>query len=69
MTIELYTSNTPNGQKPSIMLEEIGLPYQIFPVNISQGEQHTDAFLAINPNGRIPAIIDRSVAGGNSGAR
>jgi GSH-dependent disulfide-bond oxidoreductase len=56
--IELYTWNTPNGQKPSIMLEEIGLPYQIFPVNISKGEQHTDAFLAINPNGKIPAIID-----------
>lgn len=64
MTIKLYTANTPNGQKPTIMLEEIGLPYQIFPVNISQGEQHTDAFLAINPNGRIPAIIDQSVAGG-----
>ncbi len=56
--IELYTWNTPNGQEPSIMLEEIGLPYQIFPVNISQGEQHTDTFLAINPNGKIPAIID-----------
>jgi hypothetical protein len=62
--IELYTANTPNGQKPSIMLEEIGLPYQIFPVNIAQGEQHTDAFLAINPNGKIPAIVDRSVEGG-----
>jgi GSH-dependent disulfide-bond oxidoreductase len=64
MTIELYTANTPNGQKPAIMLEEIGLPYQISPVNISQGEQHTDTFLAINPNGKIPAIVDRSVAGG-----
>jgi GSH-dependent disulfide-bond oxidoreductase len=64
MTIELYTANTPNGQKPAIMLEEIGLPYQIFPVNISQGEQHTDTFMAINPNGKIPAIVDRSVAGG-----
>jgi GSH-dependent disulfide-bond oxidoreductase len=62
--IDLYTWNTPNGQKASIMLEEIGLPYQIFPVNISQGEQHTEAFLAINPNGKIPAIIDRSVEGG-----
>jgi GSH-dependent disulfide-bond oxidoreductase len=64
MTIELYTANTPNGQKPAIMLEEIGLAYQIFPVNISQGEQHTDTFLAINPNGKIPAIIDRSIDGG-----
>jgi GSH-dependent disulfide-bond oxidoreductase len=64
--IDLYTANTPNGQKSSIMLEEIGLPYQIFPVNISQGEQHTDNFLAINPNGKIPAIADRSVDGGQS---
>ncbi len=57
--IDLYTANTPNGQKASIMLEEIGLPYQLFPINISKGEQHTEAFLAINPNGKIPAIIDR----------
>jgi GSH-dependent disulfide-bond oxidoreductase len=64
MTIDLYTANTPNGQKPAIMLEEIGLPYQIFPINISQREQHTDTFLAINPNGKIPAIVDRSVEGG-----
>jgi GSH-dependent disulfide-bond oxidoreductase len=63
MMINLYTANTPNGQKSSIMLEEIGLPYQIFPVNISQGEQHADTFLAINPNGKIPAIVDRSVDG------
>lgn len=62
--IDLYTANTPNGQKASIMLEEIGLPYQIFPINISQGEQHTDAFLAINPNGKIPAILDQDVEGG-----
>ena len=56
--LDLYTWNTPNGQKAAIMLEEIGLPYQIFPIDISQGAQHTDAFLAINPNGRIPAIVD-----------
>jgi GSH-dependent disulfide-bond oxidoreductase len=56
--LDLYTWNTPNGQKAAIMLEEIGLPYQIFPINISQGAQHTDAFLAINPNGKIPAIVD-----------
>ncbi len=62
--IDLYTWNTPNGQKASIMLEEIGLPYQLFPINIGQGEQHTESFLAINPNGKIPAIVDRSVAGG-----
>ena len=57
--IDLYTANTPNGQKASIMLEEITLSYQIFPVNIAKEEQHSDAFLAINPNGKIPAIIDR----------
>ncbi len=66
--IELYTANTPNGQKPSIMLEESALPYQIFPINISQGEQHTDAFLAINPNGKIPAIVDDSQRVFESGA-
>ena len=57
--IELYTANTPNGQKASIMLEEIGLPYQLFTINIAKGEQHAEAFLAINPNGKIPAIVDR----------
>jgi GSH-dependent disulfide-bond oxidoreductase len=56
--LDLYTWNTPNGQKAAIMLEEIGLPYQIFPIDISQGSQHTDTFLAINPNGKIPAIVD-----------
>jgi GSH-dependent disulfide-bond oxidoreductase len=55
--IDLYTANTPNGQKASIMLEEIGLPYQLFPVNIAKGEQHTEALLAINPNGKIPLSI------------
>jgi GSH-dependent disulfide-bond oxidoreductase len=62
--IELYTANTPNGQKPTIMLEEIGLPYQLFPIDIAKGEQHTAAFRAINPNGKIPAIIDRDIEGG-----
>jgi GSH-dependent disulfide-bond oxidoreductase len=62
--IELYTANTPNGQKPAIMLEEIGLPYQIFPIDIAKGEQHTAAFRAINPNGKIPAIVDRDIEGG-----
>ena len=62
--IDLYTWNTPNGQKPAIMLEEIGLPYQIHPIDISKRAQHTAEFLAINPNGKIPAIIDRDIAGG-----
>lgn len=58
MTIELYTWATPNGRKVSIMLEEVGLPYTEHPINISKGEQHEPAFLAISPNNRIPAIID-----------
>ncbi len=62
--IDLYTANTPNGQKASIMLEEVGLPYQLFPIDIAKGEQHTASFRAINPNGKIPAIVDREVEGG-----
>ena len=57
--IDLYTWSTPNGRKVSIMLEELGLPYRVHPVNIGAGEQHTPEFLAINPNNRIPAIIDQ----------
>ena len=57
--IDLYTAATPNGHKVSIALEELGLPYTLQVLNLSQGEQKTPAFLAINPNGRIPAIVDR----------
>jgi GST-like protein len=56
--IDLYTWGTPNGRKVSIMLEETGLPYRVHPVNIGTGEQHRAEFLAINPNNRIPAIVD-----------
>ncbi len=56
--IDLYTWATPNGRKVSIMLEELGLPYNVIEVNISQGEQHSPAFLEISPNNRIPAIVD-----------
>ena len=56
--IDLYTWSTPNGRKVSIMLEECGLPYTMHPINIGKGEQHTPEFLAINPNNRIPAIVD-----------
>lgn len=56
--IELYTWNTPNGQKPLILLEELELPYRTHPIDIGAGDQKTDAYLAINPNGRIPAIVD-----------
>jgi GST-like protein len=57
--IELYTWSTPNGRKVSIALEEMGLPYKLFPINISKDEQFAPEFLAISPNNRIPAIIDR----------
>lgn len=57
--IDLYTAATPNGHKVSIALEELALPYTLKVLDLSAGEQRTPAFLAINPNGRIPAIIDR----------
>jgi len=56
--IELHTAGTPNGWKVSIALEELGMPYAVLPVDIMNGEQKRPAFLKINPNGRIPAIID-----------
>ena len=56
--IELYTSPTPNGYKASVTLEELELPYNVHAVDLQSGEQKTPEFLAINPNGRIPAIID-----------
>jgi GST-like protein len=62
--IDLYTWTTPNGTKASIMLEEIGVPYNVHPVNLGKNEQRTPEFLAINPNGRIPAIIDTEGPGG-----
>jgi GST-like protein len=57
--IDLYYWPTPNGKKVSIMLEECELGYNVVPVDIGRGEQFTDAFLAISPNNRIPAIVDR----------
>ena len=56
--IDLYTWGTPNGRKVSIMLEECRLPYRSNSINIGQNEQFTPAFLAVNPNGKIPAITD-----------
>ncbi len=57
--IDLYTWGTPNGHKASVTLEELGLDYAVHPVNIGTGEQKQDWYLKINPNGRIPAIVNR----------
>ena len=62
--IDLYTWGTPNGRKVSIMLEECGLPYRAHAINIGKDEQFTPDFLAINPNGKIPAITDDDGPGG-----
>ena len=56
--IDLYTWATPNGRKVSIMLEETGLPYRVFPIDITSGDQHKPEFLEISPNNKIPAIVD-----------
>jgi GST-like protein len=58
LMIELYTQATPNGHKVSILLEELGLPYRIHRVDLVKDEQFSPAFLAINPNSKIPAIVD-----------
>lgn len=56
--IQLYSFPTPNGVKASIMLEEVGLPYEAHAINIMQNETKTPEFLSLNPNGKIPAMID-----------
>ena len=66
--LELYTAATPNGYKASVALEELGLPYEVRPINLSTLEQKTPAFLAINPNGRVPALVDDGFAVFESGA-
>lgn len=64
MTIALYTWSTPNGYKVSIALEELGLPYEVHPIDITQNEQFDPEFLKISPNNKIPAIIDPDGPGG-----
>jgi GST-like protein len=56
--IDLYTWTTPNGRKVSIMLEELALPYRVHPINIGQGEQFKPEYVKINPNSKIPSIVD-----------
>lgn len=56
--LELYTWTTPNGRKVSVLLEELGLPYRVHPVDLASGAQREEGFLALSPNGRIPALVD-----------
>jgi GST-like protein len=56
--LDLYTWGTPNGLKPIVLLEELGVPYELKRINIAAGEQRAPDYLAINPNGKIPAMVD-----------
>jgi GST-like protein len=62
--IRFYFHPTPNPAKVALMLEELGLAYEVIPVDTSKGEQHSAEFRAINPNGKVPAIVDTQGAGG-----
>jgi GSH-dependent disulfide-bond oxidoreductase len=64
--IDLYTWATPNGRKVSILLEELSLEYNVHPIDIGNGEQFAPDFVAINPNAKIPAIVDRGGPEGSS---
>jgi glutathione S-transferase len=64
--IDLYFWPTGNGKKIIILLEELGLPYTIKPINIGRGDQLTPEFLKISPNGRMPAIVDHEPMGGGA---
>ena len=62
--IDLHFAATPNGLKIKLFLEETGLPYKVFPVRLSKGDQFKPEFLAISPNNKIPAIVDQEPKGG-----
>ncbi|MDC0748738.1 glutathione S-transferase N-terminal domain-containing protein [Polyangium mundeleinium] len=64
--IDLHFWPTPNGRKVTILLEEVGLPYRVVPVNIGRGDQFKPEFLAISPNNRMPAIVDHDPEGGGA---
>ena len=64
--IDLHYWPTSNGHKITIYVEEAGIPYKIFPVNISKGDQFKPEFLAFSPNNRMPAIIDNAPADGGA---
>jgi len=62
--LDLHYWPTPNGKKVTVLLEELGLPYNVVPVNIQRGDQFTPEFLRLNPNHRMPVLVDRAPAGG-----
>jgi glutathione S-transferase len=62
--IDLYTASTPNGHKASVTLEELELPYTVHTVNLAANEQKQEWFLRLNPNGRIPVLVDHDAPGG-----
>jgi GST-like protein len=64
--IDLYSWSTPNGHKIAMALEELGLPYRINPIDITKGDQFKPDFLALSPNGRIPALVDHAPADGGA---
>lgn len=64
--VEVYYWPTPNGKKVTILLEELGIPYNVVPVNIGRGDQFSDDFLAISPNNRMPALVDHAPKGGGA---
>lgn len=64
--VQLFSLNTPNGIKVAVALEELGVPYEAHLVNITQGEQFTEAFISISPNSKIPAIVDLNGPGGKT---
>jgi GST-like protein len=66
VTIELHAFDTPNGRKISVALEEMGLPYSVHVIDITEGEQFEPAFLKISPNNKIPAIVDPDGPGGQA---
>src|SRR5271154_4332544 len=65
--IDLYYWTTPNGHKITMFLEETGLKYKIFPINIGKGDQFKPDFLAVAPNNRIPAMVDHEPQGNSKG--
>src|SRR6185436_14522673 len=64
--IDVYYWPTPNGKKVTILLEELGMPYKMIPLNIGRGDQFADSFLKIGPNNRMPAIVDHEPKGGGA---